>query len=79
MIFYYKKVVNKKERERRGVVDSLYQVMVFHVKVKDDTICKYIGKVGHKTEGCKMVKGAEIGKKRQWNKQAEQVDSSMSE
>ena len=37
------------------VTDSLYQVMVFHVKIKDDTISKHIGKVGHKAKGCKVV------------------------
>ena len=72
--------VEGKERERereREVTDSLYQVVVLHVKVKDNAICKHIGKVGHEAEGGKMIQGTEIGKKRQRNQQCEQVYSTM--
>ena len=59
------------------MTDSLYQVVVLHVKVKDNAICKHIGKVGHEAEGGKMIQGTEIGKKRQRNQQCEQVYSTM--
>ena len=51
-------------------------MLVLHVKVKDDAIGEHVGKVSHEAEGCEVIQGTEIGKKRQRNKQCKQIHSS---
>ena len=52
-------------------------MVVLHVKVKDNTIGEHVGEISHEAEGCKVIEGTEIGKKRQRNKKCEQIYSSV--